>query len=171
VVLRLAAAPILDRLFPFDQPPQQAAMTLKSPLPASEPAAPKPKTRTAASTTVGGLRFEIAGGEAGVNYALKQQLSRAARPVSEEGISGWTISVKLARPQITPHTQDGFTMQACRLTAEAGAKGRGSRIDLGPINVVNSQFDGTQACEAAAGSLADAVVSRLVTAIGTKGES
>lgn len=173
VVLHLAAAPILDLFFPIYQPPSPQALPS---VPANKPTPEKPEAgqahegRTTTNTTIGGLRFEIVG-QSGLNYALKDALKNAAKSVSEEGVSGWTITLKIDQPRITQHAQDGFAMEACRLTAEASARGPDSRIDLGPINVVNSQFDSAQACEGAAGSLAEGVLDRFVTALATKGES
>ena len=176
LILHFAATPVVDRLFLLDQFPQ-ATTSVRRSVPEKNAASKKPAheprqpAAAAANVKVGGLQFEIAGGQTNLNSALKEALRRAASPVSEEGISGWIISLRVDRPQITPHTQDGFAMEACRLSAEASAKRPGQRIDLGPINVVNSQFDGSQACEAAAGPLAEGVLSRFVAALGKKGES
>lgn len=137
------------------------------------PQKPEPtrSTRAATKVKVGGLLFQISGGQSNVNYELKQALGRAAKRLIGEGISGWTIALKLDRPSMTSHDEGGFPLVACRLTAEASAEGPGSSIDLGPVSNVNSQPDGSQACEAATERLAEAVVSRFVQALGTKGES
>jgi CHAT domain len=118
-----------------------------------------------------GIAFRVTGGSSLVNYALKQALQTAAKPLAEEGISGWIITLKLEQPGMTSHDESGIPLVACRLTAEAGAQGTGPAIDLGPVSSVNSQTDGSQACEAATGLLAEAVLSRFVKALGTKGES
>lgn len=162
LTLRLLAGPILALWFPMSQVPApplelpRAEELVSTPTPKPSP----PKGPTVTSLTVGGLRFEITGGQSNVKSAFKRALKEAAQPLIEDGISGWTLSVKLDRPQIS----DNAGMKMCELTAEASARGA-SRIDLGSITNRNSQFDGTLACEAAAEPLAEAVLTRFVDAL------
>jgi hypothetical protein len=175
-ILHLSATAALDRLFPMDVSPLPLTLLGQRPKPkpksdtSQAPKSTRPSETKTTEVKVGGLRFAISGGPSNVSYALKQALSRAAKNLPEEGISGWTIKLKLNPPRMTPHDTGGFPLVACELTAEASAVGPGPSIDLGPVDNINSQTVGSQACVAATERLAETVVSRFVQALGTKGE-
>jgi hypothetical protein len=175
-ILHLSAGPVLDQLFPMDVSPlpfSRAQLQPRSTTPNEVP--PKPKSarsaKTIADVKVGGLRFAISGGSSHVNSALRTALSSAANSLPKAEASGWTVTLKLDPPTLTPHEESGVSMVSCRLTGEASAKGPGASIDLGPVNEVNSQTVEFVACNAAAKSLAKAVVDDLIQMLGTKGET
>jgi CHAT domain len=180
-LLHLSAAPVFDRLFTMNVTPLPRSLSeiqeQARPKPSSDPPRKTEPTRSSSKTTevkAGGLRFVVSGGPSNVTYALKQALNRAGRRAVEEelpeGISGWTIKLRLDPPTTTAHADGSSPLVLCRLTAEASAEGPGSAIDLGPMEAVNSQPDGSRACEAATERLADTVVFRFVRELGTKGE-
>jgi hypothetical protein len=138
----------------------------------SKQSAPKPSRPAGKSTTTtaGNLTFAISGGPSSLHYPLKTALRRAAGPLIEEGISGWTISLELESPHITSIPQGALTMQSCRLTGYASARRDSSRLDLGPVSAVNAQPDGAIACEAATRSLAEAVLTRFISSTSSEGE-
>ncbi len=175
-ILNLSATPILDRFFTMDVTPLPRSLPLierqAKPEPASEPPRKTEPARSSSKTTevkAGGLRFVVSG-PSNLTYALKKALGNAARPLVADGISGWTFKVKLDPPSTTSHKEGDAVLVACTLIAEASAEGPGGAIDLGPMNTVNSQSVGSQACEAATERLAEIVVSRFIHELGTKGE-
>jgi hypothetical protein len=171
VLLRFLSVPWIDRFLAVDPASTMSVKTvadLRRPAASQKPNASS--SRGATTLTAGGLQFSISGGPSSLHYALKNALRRGASPFAEQGISGWTISVELEAPQIVPVPQGGLTMQSCRLTAYAGARKGASRLDLGPVHAVNAQFNATTACEEAAGSLAEAVLSRFTTDVSKEGE-
>lgn len=176
-IVHLSADPVLDRLFTMAVTPLPTPLIEKRPTPASEPsrkAEPARSSRTTTEVKAGGLRFVVSGGSSNLTYALKKALSRVGRRALEEelpaGISGWTLKLRLGPPVTTAHADGSSPLMLCRLTAEASAEGPGSSLDLGPMEAVNSQPDGSRACEAATESLAETVVFRFVRELGTKGE-
>lgn len=165
--LHFATAPILDFYFPTDQPPA-APLKLPErsrPTPRSKPSTAPPHSGTA-SSKVGGLAFKVSGGQSSLHGPMNGALRRAAGPLIEEGISGWTISVRLEPPEISPIVQGDHTLQSCRLSGQATAHGPAS-LDLGTVGNVNAQFNGSKACEAATGPLATAVLTRFAAALPT----
>jgi hypothetical protein len=116
------------------------------------------------------LRFVISGGRSDLKDALLRAFETKAPPLIEEAVTGWTLRCQLEPPRITTHVQEGFVMTSCRLSGRASAEGPASRIDLGRIETTNAQFD-ESACTAATESIAEAVLSRFVDKLKTKGDS
>ncbi len=134
------------------------------PTPTPTPAPPPPPPDV---TKAGGITFEIVGGSGTLKSTLKQALKKAAAPLADNGISGWTVHLAMASPQITS-IEDG--QKSCRLVAQGRARRPGASLDLGSVPAVNTQTDSATACDAAAETLADAVVYQLVNSI-RKGNS
>ncbi|HEX6901114.1 MAG TPA: CHAT domain-containing protein [Thermoanaerobaculia bacterium] len=177
-IVHLSADPVLDRFLTMDVSAVPQSLLDKRPEPPreprKEPEAVRPSRATTTEVKVGGLRFVISGGTSSLTYPLKQALSRAAQRALEEelpeGTSGWTFRLRLGSPTTDSHADGSSPLVLCRLRAEASAEGPGSSIDLGPMEAVNSQPDGSQACEAATERLAETVLFRFVRELGTKGE-
>jgi CHAT domain-containing protein len=139
--------------------------------PVSGPAAPPPKPslstmipfRTTTSGSGEGTTFEITAASGVPRATLDTALQTAASPLAEMGVKGWTLHIDVDAPQITPHTQDGFPWQACRLTARCRARRQGESLDLGSVPAVISKVDRATACEAAAKALGEAVINRFAT--------
>ncbi len=173
-LLHLTAAPITDLFLAVDPSWTAQGRTvedLRRRASPQKPGSPPPVSgQGSAAITVGGLQFKISGGQASLHYALKNELRRAAAPLTEQGISGWTITVELDSPRIAPVTQGSLTLQSCSLAAQASARGPDSRLDLGPVEAVNAQFNSSKACAAATGAIAEAVLSKFVGALPKEGE-
>lgn len=128
----------------------------EAPSPGSVPA-------TVEKASSAGIAFRIIGGaRSEVKHALKQALEKAARPLVESGVAGWTLTLELDRIDLTHHEEASVPMVACQLTAEVNAERPESSIDLGPVTGINSQTNGSQACVAATGPLARDVITRFV---------
>lgn len=174
-ILHVSAGPVLDRLFTMDVSSVPPSLFVKRPKPPSDP--PKksePAHSTGAATReakVGGLRFVISGASSQIHSALKTALSSAGEDLLAEGVSGWTVTLKLDPPTIIPIEDSGISMVSCRLTGEVSAAGPGASIDLDPMSKIISQTNEYSACNAAAKSLAKDVVSELIQSLGTKGET
>ncbi len=172
-LLHLSAEPILDRFFTMDVSPQPIslmAMRPKPPVKAPQESEPTRSTRAATEVKVGGLRFVVSGGSSQVNSALRTALSSAAKALSAEKTSGWTVTLRLDPPTITSFEEFGTSMVSCRLTGEISAAGPGAPIDLGSMSKIISQTNEYSACNAASKALAKAVVSELIPNLGTEGE-
>jgi hypothetical protein len=178
-ILNVSADPVFDRLFRMDLSPLLPTLSMiqqqSKPKPPNDPpreSEPARSTREVIrETKAGGLRFVISGGSSQVNSALKKALSSAARDLPAENVSGWTVTLKLDPPRITPIEESGISMVSCRLTGEVSATGPGAPVDLGLMSKPNAQADEYNACSAAAKSLAKDVVSELTQQLGTKGET
>jgi hypothetical protein len=137
--------------------------------PTAPPLKPDLSTMIPSPTTTGGSgegpTFEITAASGAPKATLARALQTAAAPLAEMGIKGWTLHLDVDAPQITPHTQDGFPWQACRLTARCRARRQGDSRDLGTVPAVNSQVDGSRACEAAAEALGEAVIYQFVSSL------
>lgn len=170
VSLHFAGAPFSDLLFTMKERPApqttEAGKTFHDLVrrPEPKPPAAAPALRTASTATAGGLTFKVSGGQSSLHYRMKEALRQAAAPLVEEGISGWTISLQLEAPEITPVSQGARTMQSCRLTGNATARGP-SPLDLGPVDSVSAQFTVSKACEAATRPLAATVLKRFVSSL------
>ncbi|HBL26662.1 MAG TPA: hypothetical protein DD490_07495 [Acidobacteria bacterium] len=164
--------PLADRFFAVEPAMTAPGRTVADLRPPAEKPAPafSSSPRSSATTTVGGLQFRISGGQASLHYALKTALRRAAAPLTEQGISGWTITLELEAPRIDPVSQGELPLQSCHLTGRAEARGAATRLDLGPVHAVNAQFNATKACEAATGAIAETVLSRFAEALPQEGE-
>lgn len=176
VSLHFAGEPVTDLLFTLKERPAPATTETGKTFPdlmrrqEPKPQPTKPAPRTTSTATAGGLTFKVSGGQSSLHYPMKEAFRRAAGPLIEEGISGWTISLTLEAPEITPLVQGERTLQSCRLTVRAGARSASRNIDLGPISIRNAQFDGSKACEAATGPLAEAALERFASSIRKEGE-
>lgn len=166
-----ATLPVPNLLFPVDPPSPR----LNLPEPPPKAAASTRGHQASLSTTseacsaAKGLRIEISGGSK-LRRALKNALCSFAAPLGEAGISGWTISLALDAPQLTPHTLDGSTQVTCRLEARARAQKTASSLDLGDVSANSSQFDPSVSCEEATKPLAEAVLTRFATELRKEGE-
>jgi len=145
----------------------QTSLPAESPVPTPTPTPTPPPPPPPDVIKAGGITFEIAGGSRTLRTTLKKGLGKAAEPLADNGISGWTVHLTLASPQITS-LEDG--QKSCRLAAQGRARRQGASLDLGSVPAVNAQTDSATACEAAAETLADAVVYQLVNSI-RKGNS
>jgi CHAT domain len=176
VFLHFAGASFTDLLFPMKERPAPATTKTGKTFqdlmirPESKPAATRPAPRMTSTMTAGVLTFKVSGGQSSLHYPMKEALRRAAGPLIEEGISGWTISLTLEAPEITPLVQGERTLQSCRLAGRAGARSSSRNIDLGPVSTRNSQFDRSKACEAATVPLAEAALERFASSIRKEGE-
>ena len=172
LIVYWATLPLPNLLFPVDPVPARLNLPAPPPQPTTSTRGYQASLSTPSETcpTAKGFRVELSGGKSSLRYTLKSALCRSAVPLSEEGISGWTISLALDTQEITPVAQGQLTMQSCRLTGSASARGPAGRFDLGPVDSVNAQFNGSKACEAATGSLAEGVLSRFVAALPKEGE-
>jgi hypothetical protein len=112
-------------------------------------------------STAGGITFEIANG-GNLKSSLQDALRKAAEPLADRGISGWTVRLDVQAPRITPFDQDGLSWKSCRLVAQGRARRQGASLELGSLAADSSQTDAATACEAAAEPLAEAIVYQLV---------
>jgi hypothetical protein len=159
VILHFAAAPLTERWLPEEPLGPQRSLPKPKKVPAPPPIA---------TTTVGGLSFEISGGRSSLHSLLKAALHKAAQPLVDAGISGWTLSLKLDPPRIAPND---FQQVTCRLTAQSSVQGRFARFDLGPVEQINSQTTEKDACEAAITPLVDDVLNQFAAFLRKRGES
>jgi hypothetical protein len=162
--------------FPVLQKEKPASAPSPAPPPGPPATVPKPKEKKQVSappheepvvSTIGGNHFEISGGSGHLKSILNQTLENAAAPLTENGISGWTVHLAISSPQTTP-LEDGQT--SCRLVAQGRARRQGASFSLGSVPAVNAQIDPATACDEAAKELAVTVLYQLVQSI-RKGNS
>jgi hypothetical protein len=171
-VLHLSADPAFDRFFRMDVSPLSSSLSMIQQRPESKsPGEPReepepPRAPRATPPRVGGLRSVISGGSSRINSVLRTALDDSGKT-----LSGWTVTLELDPPMVTPREDFGTSMVSCRLTGEVSATGPGAPVELGPMSRIISQTDEYNACNAAARSLAKDVVSKLIQQLGTKGET
>lgn len=172
--LHLSASYVLDRLFRIDASPIPRSLLAMRPKPPANPSQKSEPTQSPKRGTTevrgNGLTFKVSGGSSQVNSALRTALSSVDKGLSAERISGWTVTLRLDPPTMTPFEEFGVSMVSCRLTGEVSATGPGAPIDLGSMSKISSQTNEYNACNAAAKSLAKDVVSGLIQNLETKGE-
>lgn len=149
------------------EPPKAPAMeaSLGAPLKRSEESRSAGFAAPVEKAPPKGITFRVTGESSLVNQALKRALEKAAKPLVESGVSGWTITLKLDPPIFDSIPQGSVTMESCRLVAQASAQGAGSLIDLELVSSRNAQTNRSEACEAAAGPLAEDVLARFASTL------
>ncbi|HTQ79746.1 MAG TPA: CHAT domain-containing protein, partial [Thermoanaerobaculia bacterium] len=110
-------------------PPQRPA----APKPDSFKPTPVPRAAKPQAVTISGNRFEITAGKGATKSSLLQALEKAAEPLAKTGISGWTIDLDLASPQVISYNQDGLAWKSCHLSAHGRAQRAGTSLDLGTV--------------------------------------
>lgn len=150
-----------------------ADLPVPAPEPTAAPGKQYPLTRatapakppSGASLAVGNARFEILTGSGISKAALGDALRHAAKPLASSGITGWAVHLEVDAPQLSSYSEEGVTLETCRLEARCSAQKSGASRDLGAVTATRSQPSRTAACDAAVQALSNAVVAKLISSL------
>lgn len=152
---------VADLPAPTSPPPEPTATPAK-PRPAAPASEPAP---SGASFATGETRFDILAGNGVSKAALSDALRHAAKPLTASGITGWVVRLEVEAPQLSSYSEEGVTLETCRLAAHCTAQKSGASLDLGAMTATRSQASRAAACDAAVQYLANAVVAKLISSL------